>query len=289
MANAKALGKEPKQGQRQHVGTSTRRARNQSRRVEAQSELAEHARVIRDLNKRAIQDIIEIGRRLTLAKERVGHGNWAAWLETEFSWSESTALNFMRVFELAEELKSKNVNFTDSNIAVLDIALSAWYALAQPGTNPEVRDEIVERAAAGETITNKTVQEARKGANGSTASGPHNGEQQQEQSSAQEQERAPAQEQEPASAPAPVKEQEPWEVTQARRWYTSVLPHAMAIVQHGHPSAKHLDPITVCQALGETLEQTIAAYDKCAEDSKAWADAMRHALALRPTPPPTTH
>jgi hypothetical protein len=116
-------------------------------------ELAKHAEVIRTLSKRAITDIIEIGRQLTLAKELVGHGNWAGWLEKEFDWSEGTALNFMRVYQLAEDRKSKN--FMD-----LRIAPSALYALARPNTSDEVRNEIIERAEAGEFITNKDVQAA---------------------------------------------------------------------------------------------------------------------------------
>jgi hypothetical protein len=38
--------------------------------------LAQHAEVIRALGKRVVHDVIEIGRRLTDAKARCGHGNW---------------------------------------------------------------------------------------------------------------------------------------------------------------------------------------------------------------------
>jgi hypothetical protein len=55
-----------------------------------------HARVIQRLGRRAIRDIIEIGRRLTDAKDRVGHGKFLTWLAAEFGWSERTAENFMR-------------------------------------------------------------------------------------------------------------------------------------------------------------------------------------------------
>ena len=64
--------------------------------------LAEHSAEIRKLGKRAVQNIIEIGRRLTEAKKIVGWGNWLPWLEREFGWSERTAQNFMQVAELAE-------------------------------------------------------------------------------------------------------------------------------------------------------------------------------------------
>jgi Protein of unknown function (DUF3102) len=120
--------------------------------------LAKHAAVIRELSKRVMKDIIEIGRRLTEAKELVGHGNWAGWLKTEFDWSAGTALNFMHVFTFAEDYKSKK--FTDLNIADLNIAPSAMYALARPSMPDEVRDDMMERAGAGEAITNTKVKEA---------------------------------------------------------------------------------------------------------------------------------
>lgn len=43
--------------------------------------------------------IIEAGKRLILAKEQVPHGEWANWLESNFSLSQETARNFMRVAE----------------------------------------------------------------------------------------------------------------------------------------------------------------------------------------------
>lgn len=42
---------------------------------------------------------IEIGRRLFEAKEAVGHGEWGRWLKDEVGFSQSTANNYMRLFE----------------------------------------------------------------------------------------------------------------------------------------------------------------------------------------------
>ena len=67
--------------------------------------LAEHAAVIRALGKRVVGDIIEIGRRLTDAKARCGHGNWLPWLDREFGWKDTTALRFMRCHEFAKSGK----------------------------------------------------------------------------------------------------------------------------------------------------------------------------------------
>lgn len=42
---------------------------------------------------------IEIGRRLTEAKAVLKHGEWGEWLKNEVSFSQSSANNFMRIFE----------------------------------------------------------------------------------------------------------------------------------------------------------------------------------------------
>lgn len=47
------------------------------------SVLARHAEAIRDLHKRSIADIIEIGRLLSECKKLVGHGQWLPWLRCE--------------------------------------------------------------------------------------------------------------------------------------------------------------------------------------------------------------
>jgi hypothetical protein len=56
-----------------------------------------------------ISDAIEIGRRLKLCKEIVGHGRWLPWLDEQFGWTDRTALNFMRVHTLA----AKSEKFSD--------------------------------------------------------------------------------------------------------------------------------------------------------------------------------
>jgi Protein of unknown function (DUF3102) len=63
--------------------------------------LAETADAIRGLTKNVVRDVLEIGRRLTQAKERVGHGNWLPWLEREFGWMDKTAEKWMNVYALS--------------------------------------------------------------------------------------------------------------------------------------------------------------------------------------------
>jgi hypothetical protein len=114
--------------------------------------LADHAAEIRRLGKRIVGDIVEIGRLLTECQNILGHGRWLAWLNRELGWSQSTARNCMRAFQLAQ---SKNANFAD-----LNLPLSALYLLAAPGTPPEVQDQIVERAEAGEVVKVADVKKA---------------------------------------------------------------------------------------------------------------------------------
>lgn len=112
--------------------------------------LAEHAAVIRALGKRVVGDVIEIGRRLVECKDRVGHGGWLPWLDREFAWSDETARKYMRVYELAGKSQS-SWDF--------DLPVSSLYLLAAPSTPEEARTEVMERAEAGEALTQAQIKE----------------------------------------------------------------------------------------------------------------------------------
>lgn len=47
----------------------------------------------------ALMYIVEIGRRLVEAKSALPHGEWGGWLKNEVGFSQSTAENYMRLFE----------------------------------------------------------------------------------------------------------------------------------------------------------------------------------------------
>src|SRR5262245_15010850 len=104
--------------------------------------LAEHAAEIRRLGKRAVEDVIEIGRLLTECKRICGHGNWLPWLDREFGWTEMTATRFINVYEMSKSNK----------LLDLELPISGLYLLAAPSTPKEARDQIIERAQAGETV-----------------------------------------------------------------------------------------------------------------------------------------
>lgn len=114
-------------------------------RVAVQERTAE----IKALMKRAASDIIEIGQGLIEVKGRMPHGSFRSWLDAEFDWSYELAVRFMRV---AETFNS--VNFTD-----LRFAPSALYLLAAPSTPESAREEALQRAEAGESITHGLARE----------------------------------------------------------------------------------------------------------------------------------
>jgi hypothetical protein len=106
--------------------------------------IAEHVQAIRALGRRMMEDALEIGRRLAECRRYVRR-DWAGWLERELGFSDRSALNFIRIHELAA---TRPENFSD-----LDLPVSGLYLLAQPSTSKAVRDDIFRRAAAGEAIS----------------------------------------------------------------------------------------------------------------------------------------
>jgi hypothetical protein len=104
---------------------------------------------IRERARRAVQDVIEIGQRLIEVKECLEHGQFGAWLDAEFRWSERTAQNYMAV---AGAFKSETV-------ADLAISTRALYALAAPSVPEEARQEAVEQARNGHRVGHTDARE----------------------------------------------------------------------------------------------------------------------------------
>jgi DUF3102 family protein len=105
--------------------------------------LASHAVAIRALGKRVVDDVIEIGARVSECKRICGHGNWLPWLEREFGWSADTAERFIQVHALSDQIPQ---------IAEFELPVSALYLLATPSRTETARTEIIERARSGELI-----------------------------------------------------------------------------------------------------------------------------------------
>ncbi len=102
---------------------------------------------IRALMRLSFESIIQIGQKLKLVKQHLGHGYFRTWLESEFDWSIWTATKFMQVAE----------RFDETSFSGLDIAPSALYELAAPSTPEAARDEALARAASGESISYTTA------------------------------------------------------------------------------------------------------------------------------------
>lgn len=108
---------------------------------------------IRERLRRSAQEIWEIGQKLADVRSRLKHGQFDAWLNAEFGWSRRTAYNFINVYEAFGER---------ANLAQTEIATSALYLLAAPSTPQEVREEFLQRAKEGETLTHKELRQALK-------------------------------------------------------------------------------------------------------------------------------
>lgn len=101
---------------------------------------------IKERMRRAAQDIVDIGQRLLEVKARLPHGQFGDWLATEFTWSEATAGRYMSVAKTMPQIPHG-----------ADFESKALYILASPATPAEARAEALERAAAGEKITNQAA------------------------------------------------------------------------------------------------------------------------------------
>ena len=102
------------------------------------------------ITRRTAEDIIEIGKDLIAVKERLPHGQFLPWIDTEFGMSNDTARRFMNVTEV----------YADKFGSVRNLPPTALYELAAPKTPVEVREEVERMIEAGEIVTKATVRPA---------------------------------------------------------------------------------------------------------------------------------
>ena len=95
-----------------------------------------------------LADIVQIGKRLSRVKDRVGHGNWLTWLRKNFDWSGDTAANYINVFELSKTPEFRRLR---------NLPLELLYLLGRRNVSPEARIAIMERVEAGEKVTAQKV------------------------------------------------------------------------------------------------------------------------------------
>jgi hypothetical protein len=117
--------------------------------VENRISIQQKTSEIRSLIRRSAQDAIEIGSKLIEVKDRLAHGQFGTWLNTEFGWSDRLARQYMLV-------AAKMADYANLD----QIAPSALYLLAAGTTPDDVRREFVEQAAAGQPVTYSAVKTA---------------------------------------------------------------------------------------------------------------------------------
>lgn len=84
---------------------------------------------------------VEIGRKLTEAKELIGHGEWGNWLENKVDYSKSTANNLMQIFK---EYGADQMTLLDDNLKSQAFgSLSYIQAIILLGVPAESREEFV--------------------------------------------------------------------------------------------------------------------------------------------------
>jgi DUF3102 family protein len=114
--------------------------------------LAEHAAEIRQLGRRALADVIEIGRRLSECRIILkAEHRWCAWLKSELGLSPQSASRFLQIHALSVS------GF--SNLENCDLPVSAFYLLTAPSTPEPARTEIIEHVKAGEAVSVAEVRE----------------------------------------------------------------------------------------------------------------------------------
>lgn len=111
-------------------------------------DVAEEAKAaVKRIRERNQKYLIETGRDLLAMKERLGHGDFGPWLQSEFTMNERTAQNYMRVA----------LEFGDKPEIVSLLPPTTVYALAAPSTPEPVRLDIVTRLKAGEAIASDAI------------------------------------------------------------------------------------------------------------------------------------
>ena len=68
---------------------------------------------IKFFENQAVVSYWEIGKRLSKAKEQVGHGNWEGWIKDNLNYSDDTARNLMKVYkEIPNPEAIRDLNYT---------------------------------------------------------------------------------------------------------------------------------------------------------------------------------
>jgi hypothetical protein len=114
---------------------------------EVAHEIRETADRIKRCLRKHVAESLEIGRDLLAIKNQMAHGQFGAWLATEFSMSHRSANNYMRA---AKE-------FSDKFAAAANLPLEGLILLAAPSTPEAVRDDVLKQSESGQWITKEKI------------------------------------------------------------------------------------------------------------------------------------
>jgi Protein of unknown function (DUF3102) len=116
--------------------------------------------IIRQCNRQMLSSAIEIGKQLQEIKgsPNLRHGQWLPALRQELDWNDRTARSYMRVAEiLGPTIENISENSNRSRGTDLAFSLNVMRKLAERETPPQLREEMVERAARGERVTVRQI------------------------------------------------------------------------------------------------------------------------------------
>lgn len=117
---------------------------------ELADELHQAAERIRSRGQEQISAIIDIGKELNDVKRKVGHGNWGAWLNTEFAMSVATADRYMRGADFISH-KGAQGKF----VTVTNLTPGLLYKLSAKSAPPLLVQEAIERVETGAPMSEK--------------------------------------------------------------------------------------------------------------------------------------
>ena len=107
------------------------------------------------------ENVVEIGKRLILAKELVEHGEWANWLESNFHLTKRSAENFINIADrFGNQPNSTNAK-SISQIDILTFKPTQLIAMLALPTGDEEKF-IAEKSAEGTPVEDMTVKKLRE-------------------------------------------------------------------------------------------------------------------------------
>ena len=120
---------------------------------------AEIRQIADQTRKMVLNSSIEIGKRLCEAKEMVPHGEWAAWLEKNVDFSQSSANNFMKIYTEYGDIQGELWGASAKSQTFGNLSYSQAVALLAVPT--EEREEFVKENHV-EDMSTRELQEAIK-------------------------------------------------------------------------------------------------------------------------------